>query len=234
MTKNIKKIPELIRLPACMIRDEFINYGRRYNAKNFVETGTHLGATCLHIAAYGHFNNIFSVELGKEYCSFLEKNFSQHAKKANIDVSNVKMWGGDSALMLPQMLDLLNDRCVFWLDAHISGGSTVGSRDYETPIIKELNVIAAHSIKDHVIIIDDIQGCFESNNSWPDIREVTDIIKSINKDYLITIKYGILFAEVPGVVHHPTAAELDAYYAKYMYEVSHSKDMTANQDENNA
>ena len=192
-----KEIPEFVRVPVSTVRDEMVTYAVRYGAKNFIETGTHYGDTCLHMAGTKYFENIFSVELSKTCWDFLEKDFLQLTKSVGVDVSKIRLWHGDSAHILPEMIDLVGDRCVFWLDAHISGGVTVCTEDYETPIMTELNIISSHSIKDHVIIIDDIKGCFDSHPAWPDIDEVIAAIKSINPDYLITIKYGILFAEVP-------------------------------------
>ena len=198
-----KVIPEFVRVPIDTIRDEMVTYAVRYGAKNFIETGTHYGDTCLHMAGTKYFENIFSVELSKTCCDFLEKNFLQFSKNIGIDASNVRLWDGDSAETLPKMISLVDSRCVFWLDAHVSGGVTVHAEEHEIPIMKEISAISSHPVKDHVIIIDDIRGSFESMDSWPDINEVIEAIKSINSDYLITIKYGILFAEVPGSIPKP-------------------------------
>jgi hypothetical protein len=54
-------------------------------------------------------------------------------------------------------------------------------------------------VKDNLIVIDDINCCYEKISDYPSIDKIIDIILSINKDYFITIKYNALFAEMPSL-----------------------------------
>lgn len=191
------KDARFIKIDSPHVRQELFILALRYNIKNFVETGTHVGATVIHMAARNYFDNIFSVELSKHFIDILERDLHRGAASFGVDISKVKIWGGDSVEKLPEMLSRVDGRAVFWLDAHYSSGETVRSECYNCTMIKELEIIANHHIKDHVIAIDDMEQCLNGHADYPSIKELEDKILSINSDYMITIKYNALFAEVP-------------------------------------
>ena len=68
----------------------------------------------------------------------------------------------------------MNEPCLFWLDGHYSEGITAKGQ-LNTPILAELNHILNHSIKDHVILIDDAR-CFNGLDDYPTIDELKKII----------------------------------------------------------
>ena len=72
------------------------------------------------------------------------------------------------------MLEQVDKRSCFWLDAHDEGGGV--------PTFEELDIIKSHPIKDHTILIDDIPVYFNDKR-----ESLEKKIKSINKDY--TIEY---------------------------------------------
>jgi len=74
---------------------------------------------------------------------------------------------GDSGEVLGQVLDEVAAPCLFWLDSHYSGGATARA-NVETPIVRELETIAKHGPRDHVILIDDARD-FDGRDDYPDL-----------------------------------------------------------------
>lgn len=71
-------------------------------------------------------------------------------------VPNVECLLGDSAAVLPTVLDRLDGPALFWLDAHFSGGDTAAGRD---PILSELETIyCRRDLGSHVVLIDDARA----------------------------------------------------------------------------
>ena len=182
------------------VKYEMIYLSGRYNVSNFIETGTHLGETVIFMAEKFPFDKIHSVEISGYYIDFINNHFQRVANDAGIDVSNIKIWKGNSVNVLPSILSEVKGRSLFWLDAHCSGGDTAKSDDYDCTILKEIEVIKSSSINNHIIVIDDMNACKDGRTDYPTISEISDLILSINEDYLITVKYNVLFAEVPSSI----------------------------------
>ena len=66
-------------------------------------------------------------------------------------------------------MDKIEERCIFWLDGHYSDGVTAEG-DEITPVNTEIEVIAAHPIKNHVILIDDAR-LFNGVTGYPPIAD---------------------------------------------------------------
>ena len=190
----------LIKIDKLHARMEMLTLSARYEIKNFIETGTHLGETILFMAEKWNFDSIHSIEISEFYINFIKENFLKEAESRNINVSNVCIEKGDSVKVLPLILANIEGRSIFWLDAHCSAGDTERHSDYDCTILKELEIIKSSPIKDNVIVIDDINCCVAGISDYPKVSEIKEAIWSINKDYLITVKYDILFAEVVSAV----------------------------------
>lgn len=130
---------------------------------NFVETGTYQGKMV--DAVKNYFTNIYSIELGEELYKKAQEKFSGY--------KNIKLFHGDSAVLIPTIISKINQPILFWLDAHYSGGETArGTLD--TPIEKELQFIFDHPIKDHTILIDDAR-LFIGKYDYPEMKKIEDI-----------------------------------------------------------
>ena len=92
--------------------------------------------------------------------------------------------------MLPKILSNLRDRCIFWLDAHYSGGVTAKG-DLDTPIIKEIEIILEHPIRDHIILIDDAQY-FVGRNDYPKLEELEKYVLGKRPDLAFNVDGGII------------------------------------------
>jgi hypothetical protein len=157
----------------------------KYKSNVFVETGTHTGTTTK-IAHDIGFKKIYTIELSDHFYSLAKKNFAKY--------KNIKCIHGDSSDKLEEILSELNEPCVFWLDGHFNGGDTACGKD-AVPLMKELDVIKAHSIKTHTILIDDLR--LMGNSSEPikewhslSIDDVKNKCLEINKEYKFSFENG--------------------------------------------
>lgn len=99
------------------------SYGRRYQLRTFVETGTLYGETTKAVCSY--FERVVTIEL--------DLNLYRQATKRFRSNSKIDCVYGDSAWMLPEVLHSINQPALFWLDGHYSAGITArGVKD--TPI----------------------------------------------------------------------------------------------------
>jgi hypothetical protein len=83
-------------------------------------------------------------------------------------VQNIVVHEGDSASVLPRILDGLDEPALFWLDAHPSTDRT--ARDAPIPLRAELAAIAAHPVAGHVVLIDDLQ--YAGTAGYPALDEL--------------------------------------------------------------
>ncbi|HLH52263.1 MAG TPA: glycosyltransferase [Verrucomicrobiae bacterium] len=119
---------------------------QRFNLLAFVETGTYLGDSTA-IAA-DIFNAVHSIELSPELAARARDRFRAQP--------NVKIYQGDSAQRLPEILSSLTGRTLFWLDGHYSSGITAKGT-VNTPILDELSAIHASCGDNAVLLIDDLR-----------------------------------------------------------------------------
>jgi hypothetical protein len=155
-------------------------YAKLFSIMTFIETGTYRGEMVEAIKTT--FDRIYSIELDSTLYETAKQRFS---KSRSITIIK-----GDSGRVLPKLLKSIKSPCLFWLDAHYSSGIT-GRGELETPIMKELQCILSHSIKKHVILIDDAR-CFVGKNDYPTIRELKRFVFNINPDLVIKIENNII------------------------------------------
>lgn len=91
--------------------------------------------------------------------------------------------------MLKVILRKITKPTLFWLDAHYSGDGTArGTKD--TPIAKELQSIFDHSVKNHVILIDDARD-FENDPSYPSLEKLEQFVHS-NSEYKMSVENDMI------------------------------------------
>jgi FkbM family methyltransferase len=175
-----------------------------YNLQGFIETGTHFGATALWAAQY--FPKVITIEAAKEIYEGVVNNYG-HLK-------NVDFLLGNSKEQLAAIVPSLKQPCIFWLDAHWSGGMTYGESQ-ECPLLEELQIIN-DSECEHFILIDDARLflCPPPNphriEEWPTIDAVTSLLNSGRSRYTVIVEDVI--------VSVPEGAKL--LVAQYSQEVS--------------
>lgn len=164
----------------------------KYPNKYFVETGSYTGCG-IHMAMNVGFEKIFSIELSPHHYKNCVERFAGCA--------NVKLFFGDSSELLGFMIREIDAPATFWLDGHFSSGTTAKG-ETNTPLIRELDQIKNHPIKNHTILIDDIR-CLNTNDfDFISLDQLLSKLKEINPNYLITYEDGycandVLVARVP-------------------------------------
>ena len=156
------------------------SYALKFSLQNFIETGTYMGEM---IDAVLHtFSKIISIEFGQVLAERAKNRFSSYA--------HVKIIQGDSGQKLSDVMSNINEPCLFWLDAHYSGGVTT-QNDRETPIVKELSVLLEHPCPNHVILIDDARE-FTGQNNYPLLDEVRNLIAAKHPDWIMQVKDDVI------------------------------------------
>jgi hypothetical protein len=148
----------------------------------FIETGTFEGdMTAL---AAGLFREVHSIELQPELAARARERF--------VSQDHVRVHQGDSGGVLRELLKQVDTSCVFWLDAHYSGGITArGERD--TPVIEELRAIAAHPVRPHAVFIDDAR-VFGMDDDYPSLEETIRLLKEIDPELRVGVCADIIWA----------------------------------------
>lgn len=154
----------------------------------FFESGTHQGES-VYDALYLKFEKIISVEIEKHlYNSCVEKfkNFS-----------NVHLFCGDSNILMPEMLKLVDKKTLFWLDGHYGNGS---------PIWKELEFLETLSSKNHTIIIDDINSLYSDQ-----VEDLKKSILKVNSNYKFVMEPRVKCLGNPSHTDSTNLGHLVAY-----------------------
>ncbi len=141
-------------------QQEVIAYLKKFGIRTFIETGTYKGKMVYAVMPY--VDDIYSIELDPVYCRRAQEKFAGY--------TNIHIIEGQSGEVLPQIMADIQTPCLFWLDAHYSGGMTAkGPKD--SPIMQEMECILSHPNADrHVILIDDAR-CFTGSNGYPDVNQ---------------------------------------------------------------
>ena len=161
------------------------NIGKKFSCETFIETGTFYGQM-VH-AVKDCFKYVLSIELYEPLYKLNKTSFKNSP--------HIKLYYGDSALKLTNMLDESIGRVLFWLDGHFSGDGTAGNI-VECPILNELIQISRDDRQDHCILIDDAR-LFDGNNGYPTFDDVKKILLNINSQYQIEVDGDCIVAVPP-------------------------------------
>ena len=158
-----------------------LGYATQFSIPTLVESGTYLGDMI--DAVKRNFRTIYSIEL--------DEGLYQRAKRKFGQFQHIILLQGDSAQVLPGVLVQTDEPCLFWLDAHYSGGITAKG-DLETPIVQELRQILAHPLAaQHVILIDDARN-FVGANDYPSLRQVENLVSTICPSSVMHVRDDII------------------------------------------
>jgi len=141
----------------------------------FIETRTYLGDT---VSALRYsFREIYSIEL--------DEKLAQRAKNIFKNYKHIHILQGDSAKILPAILENIKKPTLFWLDAHYSGGITAKG-EKENPILDELQTILNQWVGGSVILIDDAR-LFKKENNWPEIEDIKSLVVKIKPNLKLEV-----------------------------------------------
>jgi hypothetical protein len=154
-------------------------YQARFGPRVFIETGTFAGSMI--DAVRSRFDRVVSIELDPTWHARAIERFRPD--------SRVTLLLGDSALILPEVLERLTEPALFWLDAHYTG--PVAARGaLDSPIVRELEAIRAHRMS-HVVLIDDIRD-FQGGNGYPTAEELIRWIRAAAPESVVEVRDDIL------------------------------------------
>lgn len=154
---------------------------KKYVSEIFFETGSFIGEGIQYAIEAG-FKKIYSMELSDKYFNHCTERF-----KNNKSVTIIK---GDSGIDLYNAIKDIDQSITFWLDGHHSCGDTALGCAW-SPLMRELDLISKHQIKNHTIMIDDMI-CWEKDNPMIGfgIKEIQEKLLSINPDYQFEYQEG--------------------------------------------
>jgi hypothetical protein len=150
--------------------DRVLSYNQLFkkykkNHKLFFETGTHHGDGVQNALDIG-FEEVVSIEILPELYEECIQRFDNEIKN-----NKVYLFLGDSNKRMEEMLELIKEPSLIFLDGHFNNGD---------PLWKELEVLENHPIKTHTIIIDDVA------NYFGDGSKVKEKLLKINPNYIFT------------------------------------------------
>ena len=158
-----------------------IEYIKQFSPAVFIETGTYKGKMVYAVMPY--VDQIYSIELDETHCQNARKRFAGHP--------HIHILQGQSGEVLPEVLKAVEKPCLFWLDAHYSGGSTAKG-DMETPIMQEMECILNHPhAAKHVVLIDDAR-CFVGENGYPTLGALRQLILKTCPDWIFEVENDII------------------------------------------
>ncbi len=156
-------------------------YARRFGISTLIETGTFLGEMVE--ASRNIFKQIYSIELDKTLFRQAQERFKKFP--------HITILQGDSGTVLPQLLENITSPCLFWLDAHYSGGSTAkGVR--ETPILQETAAILSNICQKHVVLIDDARCFVRGERDYPTIVVLRSLFATGRRHWAFSVQDDII------------------------------------------
>jgi hypothetical protein len=167
------------RCPHLVKQRAVLEYARRYDLLTLVETGTYYGEMVS--AMKHHFDEIYSVEY--------DSRLAQRAQKKFARWRHVHIFEGDSQRVIPELLELLRQPALFWLDAGYYGWA--GLQGDKQRLTTELESILLHRIHDHVILMDDARG-LNGQNGAPTVEQLTERIAAQFPGRAVEVRHDIL------------------------------------------
>ena len=158
---------------------------KKYITKSgiLIESGSYLGNGIQAFLDIG-FQSVYSVELAHHYYEHCLNRFSDKKDK-------VHLYYGDSGEKFKDILASINSQVVFWLDGHYSQGDTAKGTE-NSPILRELDTISKHHIKNHTILIDDVRQFGTIDFDYVTLTDVLKRILDINPSYKFTLEHGYI------------------------------------------
>ncbi len=153
-------------------------YGEKFGLKVLVETGTYYGEMVA--AMKGRFERIYSIEYVPALAERAARKFARDP--------HVRILCGDSRLVMPDVLRLLQGPALFWLDAGYYGW--VGIRRNEERLSAELEMILSHPYP-HMILLDDARG-LTGRDGIPSVDDVKAYVETKFPERTVEVKYDVM------------------------------------------
>ncbi len=158
-------------------------YGERYGLRTLVETGTYYGEMVA--AMKGRFDHIYSIEF--------VPGLAERAQRKFAGDPHIRIFCGDSRVVMPEVLALLDGPALFWLDAGYYGW--VGKKEGQERLSAELEMILSHRFR-HVILLDDARG-LTGRDGLPSVSDVKSHIEAKFPTRQVEVLHDILRVTTP-------------------------------------
>jgi len=166
------------RSPHLLKQKTVRNYGEKFGLKTLVETGTYYGEMVS--AMKYRFDQIYSIEYVPELAQRAAKKFGRYP--------HIRIFCGDSRVVMPEVLALLSEPALFWLDAGYYGW--VGMRGDQQRLSAELEMILSHRNR-HIILLDDARG-LTGQDGIPSVSDVKQHIETKFPTRSVEVRHDIL------------------------------------------
>jgi hypothetical protein len=167
------------RIPHLLKQKTVREYAEKFGLRILIETGTYYGEMVS--AMKSRFDQIYSIEQDSALAEAAAHKFAGN--------SRIKILQGDSKNLLPEIVKVLQQSGLFWLDAGYYGWA--GQQGDQDRLGTELEAILRNPIKGHVILMDDADG-LNGKNGAPTIAEVTKRIETEFPGRRAIVAYNIL------------------------------------------
>jgi hypothetical protein len=166
------------RSPHLLKQNVVREYGEKFALKMLVETGTYYGEMVA--AMKNRFDRIYSIEFVPELADRATRKFAHD--------QHVRIYCGDSRVVMPEVLALLKSPTLFWLDAGYYGW--VGIRTNEQRLSAELEMILSHPYP-HIILLDDARG-LTGREGIPSVADVKAYVETTFPNRRVKVEYDIM------------------------------------------
>jgi hypothetical protein len=153
-------------------------FGEKFGLHTLVETGTYYGEMVA--AMKNRFDRIYSIEF--------VPSLAERASRKFANEKHIRIFSGDSRVVMPEVLALLKGPALFWLDAGYYGW--VGIRTNEQRLSAELEMILSHPYP-HMILLDDARG-LTGRDGIPSVEDVKGYVESKFPQRTVEVKYDIM------------------------------------------
>jgi hypothetical protein len=145
----------------------YIDLFTKYKKNTFIETGSHRGESINRALRIGY-KKIMSVEPFDEDYNFCVERFKNNPE--------VELFHGYSEDLFAKMMQKVDEPATIFLDAHKNAWFDGGTH----PLSREIEVLKAHPIKTHTIIVDDYEHGAQGMTC---VSNVIIEIDKINNEY---------------------------------------------------
>lgn len=151
-------------------QQHLLKWAASNNLKVLIETGTYMGDMVF--AMQDAFKKIISIELADVFYLKAVKRFR---KQGHIEIIH-----GDSGKVLRDVMPMIKENALIWLDGHYSGGLTAKG-EKECPVFEELHHVFTSAFN-HTILIDDAR-LFTGQNDYPTINALKQFVQQRKPSY---------------------------------------------------
>jgi hypothetical protein len=155
-------------------------YGERFGLRTLVETGTYYGEMVA--AMKNRFERIYSIEFVPELAERATRKFASDR--------HVKIFCGDSRVVMSEVLALLEGPALFWLDAGYYGWVGIRSKTNEQRLSAELEMILSHP-HPHIILLDDARG-LTGRDGIPSVDDVKAYVETKFPNRQVRVEYDVM------------------------------------------